>query len=92
MLAAATRGESALLVAATGAGKTLSGFLPTLVDLAQHRKAVQAREAAAKAAREMAARQAKSGGSMLGGRRHAGLILIVVIVALLAIFVLPRLL
>ena len=36
MLAAGTRGDSALLVAATGAGKTLSGFLPTLVDLAQH--------------------------------------------------------
>ncbi|KQZ65584.1 DNA ligase-associated DEXH box helicase [Sphingopyxis sp. Root1497] len=34
MLAAATRGEHALLVAATGAGKTLAGFLPTLVDLA----------------------------------------------------------
>lgn len=33
MLAAATRGEHALLVAATGAGKTLAGFLPTLVDL-----------------------------------------------------------
>lgn len=36
MLAAGRRGESALLVAATGAGKTLSGFLPTLVDLAEH--------------------------------------------------------
>ena len=36
MLAAGTRKENALLVAATGAGKTLSGFLPTLVDLAQH--------------------------------------------------------
>ena len=36
MLAAAGRGEHALLVAATGAGKTLSGFLPTLVDLARH--------------------------------------------------------
>ncbi|OWQ97731.1 ligase-associated DNA damage response DEXH box helicase [Sphingopyxis witflariensis] len=36
MLAAAERGEHALLVAATGAGKTLAGFLPTLVDLAQH--------------------------------------------------------
>ncbi len=34
MLAAAARGEHALLVAATGAGKTLAGFLPTLVDLA----------------------------------------------------------
>ncbi len=36
MLGAAARGEHALLVAATGAGKTLSGFLPTLVDLAEH--------------------------------------------------------
>lgn len=36
MLGAGERGEHALLVAATGAGKTLSGFLPTLVDLAAH--------------------------------------------------------
>lgn len=36
MLGAGARGEHALLVAATGAGKTLSGFLPTLVDLAEH--------------------------------------------------------
>lgn len=36
MLAAAVRGEHALLVAATGAGKTLAGFLPTLADLAAH--------------------------------------------------------
>src|SRR3546814_16334496 len=36
MLAAGERGEHALLVAATGAGKTLSGFLPSLVDLARH--------------------------------------------------------
>lgn len=36
MLSAARRGEHALLVAATGAGKTLAGFLPTLVDLAEH--------------------------------------------------------
>ncbi len=34
MLAAGKAGRSALLVAATGAGKTLAGFLPTLVDLA----------------------------------------------------------
>ncbi len=34
MVAAATAGEHALLVAPTGAGKTLAGFLPTLVDLA----------------------------------------------------------
>jgi ATP-dependent Lhr-like helicase len=35
MLAAAARGENALLVAPTGGGKTLAGFLPTLVDLAE---------------------------------------------------------
>lgn len=33
MLAEARAGRHALLVAATGAGKTLAGFLPTLVDL-----------------------------------------------------------
>ncbi len=33
MLAAGRAGHSVLLVAATGAGKTLAGFLPTLVDL-----------------------------------------------------------
>ncbi len=35
MLEAATRSENALLVAPTGGGKTLAGFLPTLVDLAE---------------------------------------------------------
>lgn len=34
MLAAARANESALLVAPTGGGKTLAGFLPTLIDLA----------------------------------------------------------
>jgi ATP-dependent Lhr-like helicase len=33
LLALARKGESALLVAPTGAGKTLAGFLPTLIDL-----------------------------------------------------------
>ncbi|MCQ4161487.1 ligase-associated DNA damage response DEXH box helicase [Roseomonas sp. GC11] len=33
MLAAAEAGESALLIAPTGGGKTLAGFLPSLVDL-----------------------------------------------------------
>jgi ATP-dependent Lhr-like helicase len=33
MLEVARRGRSALLVAATGAGKTLAGFLPTICDL-----------------------------------------------------------
>jgi ATP-dependent helicase Lhr and Lhr-like helicase len=35
MLAAARRGKHALLVAQTGAGKTLAGFLPSLVELIQ---------------------------------------------------------
>ncbi|MDB5569179.1 MAG: associated domain protein [Hyphomicrobiales bacterium] len=35
LLALAQKGESALLVAPTGAGKTLAGFLPTLVELTQ---------------------------------------------------------
>jgi ATP-dependent Lhr-like helicase len=30
------RGRSALLVAPTGGGKTLAGFLPSLIDLAEH--------------------------------------------------------
>lgn len=37
MLAAADRGEHALLVADTGAGKTLAGFLPTLADFTPSR-------------------------------------------------------
>ncbi|WP_294121264.1 ligase-associated DNA damage response DEXH box helicase [Sphingomonas sp.] len=36
MLDAAHDGEHALLVAATGAGKTLAGFLPTIVDLIEN--------------------------------------------------------
>ena len=37
LLALARQGRSALLVAPTGAGKTLAGFLPSLVELAQIR-------------------------------------------------------
>ena len=37
LLAAAQAGRSALLIAPTGAGKTLAGFLPTLVELAGER-------------------------------------------------------
>ena len=36
MLDAARAGDSALLVAPTGGGKTLAGFLPSLIDLAAH--------------------------------------------------------
>ncbi|WP_395334188.1 ligase-associated DNA damage response DEXH box helicase [Novosphingobium sp. BL-8H] len=39
MLAAADRGKHALLVADTGAGKTLAGFLPTLADFCPSRLA-----------------------------------------------------
>ncbi len=35
MIAAARAGEDALLIAPTGAGKTLAGFLPSLIDLAR---------------------------------------------------------
>ena len=35
MIDAAAAGEHALLIAATGAGKTLAGFLPSLIDLAE---------------------------------------------------------
>ncbi len=37
LLEKAQAGRSALLIAPTGAGKTLAGFLPTLVELAQPR-------------------------------------------------------
>jgi ATP-dependent Lhr-like helicase len=39
MIAAADAGESALLIAPTGGGKTLAGFLPSLIDLAAHPRA-----------------------------------------------------
>ncbi len=35
VLAAARAGRSALLIAPTGGGKTLAGFLPSLVELAE---------------------------------------------------------
>src|SRR5580698_4558358 len=43
LVAHAEKGESVLLVAPTGGGKTLAGFLPTLIDLAQKPKRARKR-------------------------------------------------
>src|SRR5215469_7035858 len=43
LVAHAERGESVLLVAPTGGGKTLAGFLPTLIELAQRPKRARKR-------------------------------------------------
>jgi ATP-dependent Lhr-like helicase len=60
LLAKAQAGRSALLIAPTGAGKTLAGFLPTLVELYEQRaaspraqNAPSLREAAGRGARKL---------------------------------------
>src|ERR1700755_34047 len=44
LVEAAGKGESVLLVAPTGGGKTLAGFLPSLIDLAERPKRSRARK------------------------------------------------
>ena len=65
---------------------------PEVIDLANRRKAMAAQAAQAKAAAEKAARERAAAGrqGILGGRKHAGLILLAFALALLALFVLPR--
>ena len=65
---------------------------PEVIDLRRYRQAVEARaKAKAKPQARPAARPANSQ-SLLGGRRHAGLILAGFILAMLALWLLPKLL
>lgn len=65
---------------------------PEVIDLADRRKAMQAQAAKAKAAAAKAARHraAANRQGLLGGRKHAGLILLAVALALLALYLGPR--
>ena len=63
MLAAAQAGRHALLTAPTGAGKTLAGFLPTLIDLieSENKKSVRAEPVETAGLAQSALRLAQSG-------------------------------
>jgi ATP-dependent Lhr-like helicase len=56
LLRVARAGRSALLIAPTGAGKTLAGFLPTLVELSPNPAENSSPRAAASAARAVCTR------------------------------------
>ena len=62
---------------------------PEIIELDRYRKAAEARAAQEAAAREAAAKRPRE--SMLGGRRRAGLALILVLLACALFFILPRL-
>ena len=51
LLEHAQKGESVLLVAPTGGGKTLAGFLPSLIDLSGSDKSAASRPGAKRARR-----------------------------------------
>jgi hypothetical protein len=63
---------------------------PEVIELDRYRKAAEARAAREAAAREAAAKRPK-GERMLGGQRHAGLWLILVLVVVAVVSVMPRL-
>jgi hypothetical protein len=62
---------------------------PEVIELDRYRKAAEARAAAHEKARVAAAKAPRE--SMLGGRRHAGLWLILVLVIVAVMSILPRL-
>ena len=63
---------------------------PEVIELDRYRKAAEGRAAREAAAREAAARRPKSE-RMLGGQRHAGLWLILVLLVVALVSVMPRL-
>jgi ATP-dependent Lhr-like helicase len=69
LLAKAREDRSALLIAPTGAGKTLAGFLPTLVELSQAMQPTSAKLSTASSPARLSPLPPRSGGegSKVGG-------------------------